>query len=103
MRKRQIGPLRFIIPIAASMLFACNDQEAGHVQVQVMPTSAATAANLYLGGTRLDFSRGSTVIMRFSVGQISLKTINSIFAPAICQVSVRKDRLNVVTVIMAET
>src|SRR5690349_17765833 len=93
-------------PLAAlavtTLLLGCREDEIGHVQLQVLPATAAATTNLYLDGVKLDFSRGATVLMRFAAGTISLKTANAYFTPAICKIVIRKDRLSVLSVMVAE-
>ena len=92
---------------AVAVLFAvagCDSRDTGYVQVVLPRTGGASAAAppLFLDGARLDFSRGSSVVMQFRVGRVSLKTADSAFTPSICRAVVRKNRITVLNVAPAE-
>ena len=82
-------------------LIGCDDGETGYVQLRVAPPNAVTTP-LYLAGGRLDFTRSQTVILQLKTGLSDLKMIDSAWAPPICKISVRKDRISVLTVMPAQ-
>ena len=91
-----------LVFLAGMTLAACENKDTGHVQLQLLPPSATATATLYLDGKKLDFSRGSNIVMRFAIGRISLKAIDSVFSSSICTVVVRKNRLSILTVMATE-
>ena len=99
---RRVRAVFMSVFLAGITLAACENKDTGHVQLQLLPPSATTTATLYLDGKKLDFSRGSNTIMRFSIGRISLKAIDSVFSSSICTVVVRKNRLSILTVMATE-
>jgi len=80
----------------------CDSGETGYIQLRVLPVSAGAATALYLDGDKLDFSRGPTVTLQFKTGKLELKSIDSTWAPAICTILVRKDRISALTVMGAQ-
>ena len=80
----------------------CDDGGTGYVQIRVSPASTVAAMPLYLQGTRLDFARGPTVTLQFKTGSLILKGTDSTWAPAICKIVVRKDRISTLTVTGAQ-
>lgn len=106
MIKRHAGTGRLgavLSMLSALALAGCDPQEAGYVQVQVGVGRAHRLPSLYLDGTRLDFSRGPTVVMRFRTGQVALKTSDSVWREPICRIVVRRNRISVVNVAATET
>jgi len=88
--------------LAALFLGGCDAQDTGYVQVQLGRTGMFGPPALYLDGTKLDFSRGPNVVMRFRTGRVALKTSDSAFSPAICRIVVRKNRITVLSVAATE-
>ena len=76
----------------------CDKGELGYVQIRLAPASAAATIDLYLDGRKLDFSRQPSVTLRLETGKLVLKSSDSAWAPAICSVLVRKDRISALTV-----
>ena len=87
----------FIFAIAG-----CDSGETGYIQLRVTPANAAASSALYLEGIKLDFSRSQTVTLQFKTGLLALKGIDSTWAPAICKIAVRKDRISALTVMSAQ-
>ena len=100
---RQTGGRRFGALLAVLCLGGCDVQETGYVQVQLGRAGFFGAPPLYLNGVKLDFSRGSMLVMRFRTGRISLKTSDSAWSPAICRIDVRNNRISVLSVAAAES
>lgn len=101
-RARRRRGLRFAAAAAGLLLAACDSQDTGYVQVILPRTGAGAGIALYLDRARLDFSRGTTVVMQSRVGRVSLKSVDSAWGPAICRVVVRKNRIAVLTVVPTE-
>ncbi len=92
---------RGLILLLASIFWlaaGCDKGELGYVQIRVAPASAAMTMALYLDGRKLDFSREASVTLRLETGKLALKSSDSAWAPAICSVLVRKDRISALTV-----
>jgi hypothetical protein len=85
------------------VMTGCDNGETGYVQLRVMPANATVSTELYLDGVRLDFSRGPTVTLQFKTGRLTLTAIGSSWAPALCNIVVRKDRISALTVMAAQT
>ena len=85
------------------VMTGCDNGETGYVQLRVMPANAAVSTALYLEGVRLDFSRGPTVTLQFKTGRLALTAMASTWAPALCNIVVRKDRISALTVMAAPT
>ena len=80
----------------------CDNKETGYVQLRVLPPNAVTAIALYLDSSKLDFSRSSSVTLQFKTGLLALKEQDSAWAPAICKIRVRKDRISALTVALTQ-
>ena len=105
MIKRHAGTRRLgavLSMLGALALAGCDPQEAGYVQVQLGSGRPQHPPSLYLDGTRLDFSRGPTVVLRFRTGQVALKTSDSVWREPICRIVVRRNRISVVSVTATE-
>jgi len=83
-------------------LAGCDKGETGYVQLRVQPANAAASLTLYLDGDRLDFSHSPTVTLRLKTGRLALTGVASNWAPAICKIVVRKDRISALTVVAAQ-
>jgi len=84
------------------VMTGCDNGETGYVQLRVLPANAATATTLYLDGVKLDFSRGTTVTLQSKTGRLALKGMDSSWAPILCNIVVRKDRISALTVMGAQ-
>lgn len=100
MRRRHRRCLAAVLTALA--LGGCDPQDAGYVQVQLGRTGIFRQPALFLDGTRLDFARGHSVVLRFRTGQVSLRTSRSAWGSAICRVVVRKNRITVLSVAATE-
>ncbi len=87
----------FLVAIAG-----CDNRETGYVQLRVAPPNAVAAIALYLDGVKLDFSRSSSVTLQLKTGLLALKELDSGWAPAICKILVRKDRISALAVLAAQ-
>src|SRR5712691_4320359 len=85
------------------VMTGCENGEIGYVQLRVMPANATVSTALYLEGVRLDFSRGPTVMLQFKTGRWALTDMDSTWAPTLCNIVVRKDRISALTVMAAQT
>jgi hypothetical protein len=81
------------------LLSGCDKGGIGYVPIRVSPPDAAAAISLYLDAARLDFSRGPLVTLQFKTGRLALKSVDSTWAPTICSILVRKDRISALTVV----
>ena len=88
----------FIVVIAG-----CDSGETGYIQLRVLPANAAASTALYLEGDKLDFSRGPTVTLQFKTGRLALKGMDSTWAPTLCNIVVRKDRISALTVMGSQS
>jgi hypothetical protein len=88
----------FVVLAMVWVVGGCDSGETGYVQIRVSPPTATGALSLFLEGVRLDFSRSPTQTLQFKTGLLALKGGESAWAPAICKVAVRKNRIIGLTV-----
>ena len=87
----------FLVAIAG-----CDNKETGYVQLRVVPPNAVAAIALYLDGRKLNFSRSASITLQLKTGLLALKELDSTWAPAICNILVRKDRISALAVSAAQ-
>ena len=90
------------ILLSLPTIAGCDKGDTGYVQLRVVPPNAVATIALYLDSSKLDFSRSSSVTLQFKTGLVALKELDSAWAPAICKVRVRKDRISALTVLLAQ-
>lgn len=97
MLKRGVLWLLLFLPTIAG----CDKRDTGYVQIRVVPPNAVATVSYYLDSSRLDFSRSASVTLQFQTGLLALKELDSSWAPAICKIRVRKDRISALSVLAA--
>ena len=87
--------------VAAAALTACNlGGDTGYVEIKTVPVAPLTQTALYLGSKKLAPIRKGSVLLRQSVGTLTLQTES--YAPGmlapLCDIVVAKNRITSVTV-----
>jgi hypothetical protein len=89
--------------VGAAIVAFKPSSDVGYVQINTVPLTAMTPAQLYFDTIRLAPVKNGTALLRQSVGTLTLRadSYGGNLVP-LCQIEVKKDRITTVTVSMLE-
>ena len=100
---RVLGILASAAIVGAAVYAWKPSGDIGYVQINAVPVTPVTQAQLYFDTVRLAPFNNGTALLRQSVGTLTLRadSYGSTTVP-LCRIEVRKDRITTVTVSMLE-
>ena len=89
--------------VGAAIVAFKPSSDVGYVQINTVPLTAMTPAQLYFDTIRLAPVKNGTALLRQSVGTLMLRAdgYGDNLVP-LCQIEVKKDRITTITVSMLE-
>ncbi len=100
---RGLGILASAAIVGAAIVAWKPSGDIGYVQINAVPATSLTQAQLYFDTIRLAPLKNGTALLRQSVGTLTLRadSYGNTTVP-LCRIEVRKDRITTVTVSMLE-